>query len=95
MADARTWFFYVVRCADGSLYCGISLDPDKRLRVHNAGRGADYTARRLPVKLVHTEAYPSKSAARLREMQVKGWRAKKKEELIRGFPSATPRLRSG
>ena len=87
MPDIRTWHFYVVRCSDGSLYCGITLDPEERIRVHNAGQGADYTARRLPVKLVYTEAYPTKSAARLRENQVKAWGRSKKEQLIRGFPS--------
>jgi len=87
--DLRTWDFYIVRCADGSLYCGLALDPEERVSVHNAGRGADYTARRRPVTLVYSEAHPTKSAARRREMQVKRWRADKKERLVRGFPSST------
>ena len=87
MPDLRTWHFYMLRCSDGSLYCGIALDPESRVKVHNAGRGADYTARRRPVRLVRAEAFPSKSAARRREIQVKNWRADKKERLVRGFPS--------
>jgi putative endonuclease len=89
MPDSRSWFVYMVRCADGSLYCGLALDPVRRTRVHNAGRGADYTARRLPVKLVYVECHPSKSAARLRETQIKSWRSERKEQLISGFPSAS------
>ena len=87
MPDTRQWICYMVRCADGSLYCGIALDVEERVREHNAGRGADYTARRGPVTLVWTEAHPTKSAARRREIQVKNWSAGKKEQLVRGFPS--------
>ena len=88
MPDSRRWHFYLLRCSDGSLYTGIALDPEERTREHNAGRGADYTARRRPVKLVYAEMHASKSAARRREMQVKGWRVDKKERLIRGGPLA-------
>ena len=42
-------FVYMVRCADGTLYTGYARDPERRAKVHNAGRGAKYTARRLPV----------------------------------------------
>ena len=88
MTDTRHWYFYLVRCADGSLYSGITLDADERVRVHNAGKGAKYTASRRPVRLVYFEPYPTKSAARKRELEVKRWRSDKKEALLRGFPSA-------
>ena len=88
MPDTRAWTFYVLRCADGSLYCGIALDAADRVRIHNAGQGADYTARRRPVRLVHTEIHPTKVAAHRREVQVKAWRSGRKEQLVRGFPSA-------
>ena len=87
MPDPRTWHFYMLRCSDGSLYCGIALHPEARTKVHNAGQGASYTARRRPVQLVYTEAHPSKSVARHREIQVKNWRKEKKEQLLCGFPS--------
>jgi len=87
MSDPRPWQVYILRCSDGALYTGIALDPHQRVRVHNAGRGADFTARRRPVTLVYAEAHPTKSAARRRERQVKRWRADKKERLVRGFPS--------
>jgi predicted GIY-YIG superfamily endonuclease len=89
MTDSRPWQFYMLRCADGSLYTGIALDANERVRVHNAGQGADYTARRRPVVLVYVETHPSRLAARGRETQVKGWRAAKKEALVRGLPSAS------
>ena len=47
------WVCYLLECADGTLYCGITNDLDKRLNAHNAGEGAKYTRSRLPVTLVH------------------------------------------
>ncbi|MGV3532154.1 MAG: GIY-YIG nuclease family protein [Chthoniobacteraceae bacterium] len=48
----RTWHLYVLECGDGSLYCGIALDVQKRLTEHQHGKGARYTRSRLPAKLV-------------------------------------------
>ncbi len=48
----RTWYVYLLECADGTLYTGISVDPERRLRQHNAGRGARYTRTRRPVRLL-------------------------------------------
>jgi len=88
MPDNTHWHFYMVRCPDDSLYCGIALDPQARVKARNAARGADYTARRRPVALAYSEAHPTESAAGSREMEVKRWRAEKKEDLVRGFPSS-------
>ena len=55
-------FVYIVRCADGTLYTGYARDLERRTKIHNAGRGAKYTARRLPVALVYWEACESRSA---------------------------------
>ena len=46
------WFVYLLRCADGSLYCGIARDVDKRLAQHEAGKGARYTRGRGPLTLL-------------------------------------------
>lgn len=46
------WRVYLVRCADNSLYCGITNDITSRIEKHNAGQGAKYTKSRLPVKLM-------------------------------------------
>ena len=48
-------YVYIVECADGTLYCGYTIDLIKRIKVHNQGKGAKYTRARLPVKLVYSE----------------------------------------
>lgn len=73
---------YIVRCADGTLYTGYAKDPGKRVRQHNAGRGAKYTAGRRPVCLVYSEAFRSRGAALRREIELKGWARHKKEAMI-------------
>ncbi len=66
-----SWFVYIVRCADGSLYTGITNDLAARVKKHNAGKGAKYTRSRCPVKLVWRERKSSASAARRREAMIK------------------------
>jgi predicted GIY-YIG superfamily endonuclease len=66
-----SWFVYVVRCRDGSLYTGISTDVPARVAVHNQGRGARYTRSRRPVVLVHVERKRSRSTALRRELAIK------------------------
>lgn len=61
----------MLRCADESLYTGISNDVTKRLQTHNQGKGAKYTKPRLPVKLVYLEKVLNKSAALKREIEIK------------------------
>ena len=75
---------YILRCADGSLYTGLARDADKRLAVHNSGKGAKYTASRLPVTLVYREPCASLSGALRRECQIKTWSRAQKEALIAG-----------
>lgn len=76
------WFFYIVRCADNSLYSGVTNNLKKRLAKHNCGQGARYTAIRRPVKLIYSEKYRNLSSARKREEQVKRWDKSKKITLI-------------
>jgi putative endonuclease len=78
------WFVYVVRCADGSLYTGISTDVPARVAAHNAGRGARYTRSRRPVLLVHTERKKSRSTALRREADIKAWPRERKLTLVEG-----------
>lgn len=80
----------MVRCRDGSIYTGITDDVDARIKKHNSGKGARYTAQRRPVELLYSETHRSQDAARSREMQLKGWTKQKKEELIAGFPRFSP-----
>jgi putative endonuclease len=79
MADVH--FVYMVRCSDGTLYTGYARDPERRTEVHNTGRGAKYTARRLPVSLVYREPCVSRSAALKREYEVKRLTRTEKETL--------------
>jgi putative endonuclease len=65
------WFVYLARCADGSLYTGITTDLAARLEAHNRGKGASYTRSRLPVALAYSETAESRSAALKREAQIK------------------------
>lgn len=62
---------YILRCADGTLYTGWTNDLEKRVRDHNAGRGAKYTRPRLPADLVYSEQFPTKEDAMRREWQIK------------------------
>jgi putative endonuclease len=68
---ASTWFVYIVRCADHSLYTGITTNIERRLAEHNAGIGARYTRARLPVELIHAEPAADRSAASRREAAIK------------------------
>lgn len=66
-----SWLCYILRCADDTLYCGITNDLDKRLAAHNAGTAAKYTRSRGPVKLVFVEECADRSTASRREMEIK------------------------
>jgi len=67
----NSWVCYLLKCADNTLYCGITNDLNKRLAAHNAGEGAKYTRGRAPMRLVYVEACTDKSAALKREMEIK------------------------
>lgn len=75
-------FFYLARCADGSLYAGTCIDPREREALHNAGKGAKYTRSRLPVIFVHLESFATLGEARSREAKVKRWSKSEKEALV-------------
>jgi putative endonuclease len=71
-------FVYIVRCADGSLYTGWSVDVARRVKTHNAGRGGRYTRLHRPVELVYAEELPTRGDAMRRELAIKAYpRAKK------------------
>lgn len=68
------WTVYILRCADDTLYTGITNDLENRLAMHESGKGAKYLRGRTPFTLAYTEGYPTKSAALKRELQIKGLR---------------------
>lgn len=75
-------YTYILRCADGTYYCGWTNNLDRRLKAHNEGKGAKYTRSRRPVALVYYEAFSIKEEAMRREYEIKQLPRKKKEELI-------------
>ena len=76
------WYFYVVKCSDGTLYSGITNDLEKRIKTHNLGKGAKYTRSRLPVKLLYSERKRDRITASRREYQVKRLTRAEKKEMI-------------
>jgi putative endonuclease len=68
---AETAYVYLLRCADGSLYCGWSTDPERRLREHQAGTASRYTRSRRPVELVWTRRMATRSEAMREEIRIK------------------------
>ena len=72
----------MVQCADGTYYTGWTTDPERRLSVHNKGRGAKYTKMRLPVKLVYVEEQPDRRTAMKRERAIKKMTRPQKRKLF-------------
>lgn len=83
---------YILECVDGGYYTGSTTNIERRLWQHQQGEGANYTAKRLPVKLVYCEFYDRVSDAYYREKQVQGWSRKKKQALIAGDTNLLHRL---
>ena len=79
-----SYFTYIVRCGDGTLYTGWTDDIEKRLGAHNKGVGSRYTRARLPVELAYTEEFASKNEAMRRERAIKKMTRTAKLNLIGG-----------
>lgn len=77
-----SWYVYILRCRDDTLYTGVTDDVDRRAAVHNAGKGAKYTRGRRPVQVVYREAVPDKSAALKRELAIKALSRRQKLALL-------------
>ena len=75
-------YCYIVECADGTYYTGWAIDPERRVAVHNKGRGAKYTKVRLPVKLVYIEELPDIKSAMKREIAIKKLTRERKKKLF-------------
>ena len=84
----KLWNLYLLRCGDGTLYCGISTDVEARLEVHRSGQGAKYTRGRGPLELVYREVCGDHSAALKREIAVKKLTRQEKEKLIRQWKNS-------
>jgi putative endonuclease len=77
-----SWYVYVARCADGSLYCGITRDVASRIAAHDAGKGARYTRGRGPLAVLVTRKCRTKGKALRLEYAIKQLSRPQKEELV-------------
>ncbi|MCC8061330.1 MAG: GIY-YIG nuclease family protein [Clostridiales bacterium] len=76
-------YVYLLRCADGSLYCGWTNHLKERVQAHNEGRGAKYTKGRRPVELVYHESFETKQEAMRREWEIKRLTREEKLALLK------------
>ena len=81
-----SWYVYILRCRDDTLYTGMTDDVDRRLETHNAGKGAKYTRGRGPVTVVYREQCDDKSTALKREHAIKTLTRAQKLALIDAIP---------
>jgi putative endonuclease len=81
------WYVYIARCADNSLYTGITTNLERRIREHNSNNysGAKSLRYRRPVKLVYYEQFANQTQAAVRERAIKKWTRKYKLKLITAF----------
>lgn len=84
LSNQKNCYVYLAKCADGSLYTGVSNNPGYRIKQHNSDRpgGARYTAGRGPITLVYIEQFESRGAALRREHEIKKFWTHRKQELI-------------
>ncbi len=80
------YFVYILKCNDGTFYTGYTVDLEKRLAKHNQGKASKYTRGRLPVEIVYTERFDSKSQAMQREASIKKLKRPEKIRLIKNHP---------
>lgn len=77
-----SYYLYILLCKNNKLYTGISRDPEARFLLHCEGKGAKYTQRNKPIKIVYTEKFKNLSGAMKREREIKKWCREKKDDLI-------------
>ena len=85
-------YTYILKCSNGKYYTGSTKDLERRIAQHQAGEGANFTRKNLPVKLVYYEKHQRIDQAFYREKQIQGWSRKKKEALINGEHDQLPEL---
>ncbi|MEK7641123.1 MAG: GIY-YIG nuclease family protein [Patescibacteria group bacterium] len=80
-----SWFVYLAKSKTKRYYTGITTNAEERILEHNSGKGSRFAKQQGPFNLVYLSmSFPNKSAARKREVQIKGWTREKKERIIRG-----------
>ena len=76
------WMLYILECADGTYYTGITTNLESRIAAHTSGNGAKYTRGRAPLKLLHTEVFENRSLASKREAEIKALNKTAKLKLL-------------
>ncbi len=79
------YFVYILECADGTLYTGITTDTERRFLEHKDGKGGHYTRAHKPVKILYTEEHENRSSALKREAEIKKMPLAEKTELVQGM----------
>ena len=85
-------YMYILQCSDKTHYTGSTKNLELRILQHKSGEGANYTRKRLPIKLVYYEEFQQIEDAFYREKQVQGWNRKKREALIDKHQEKLPAL---
>ena len=80
--NEKTNYTYILKCADGTFYCGWTNTLEKRLAAHNAGTASKFTSPRRPVELIYTERFATKQEAMSREYRIKQLTRQQKIDLI-------------
>lgn len=83
----KSYYVYMLRCGDGTIYTGMTDDVPRRVAVHNAGKGAKYTRSRLPVALLFSKRCCSRSDALKKEAAIKRMTRTEKESLVQAVAS--------
>ncbi len=82
---SKRWFVYILKCSDGTLYCGVTTDLERRVNEHNNGTASRYTRSRRPVTLEGSAAFPDRGAAQRVEHAVKKRPAEEKLRFLEGL----------
>lgn len=85
------WSLYILKCADGSFYTGITNNLERRFKMHQAGKASRYTRSHGPVEMLYSEKCGDRSSALIRECEVKEWPRSKKAGLISGEKQVSKR----
>ncbi len=83
LVEAQTYYLYILQGPKNHLYVGLTNNLKRRVARHKSGDGAEFTKRNRTFNIVYTETFSSLRETRKREVQIKGWRRKKKENLIK------------
>ncbi len=89
------FFVYILLCTDGSFYTGYTKNVDKRVKLHERGKGARYTKAHRPKKVAHVEAFDSRAEAMKRERAIKKLSHQQKTELVRSSRKTTSSNQKG